>query len=64
MVRDLARSFRGLGHPTTWTSSGVYARHNAVDVPARLPDGSEATVSVSSILVRRGFEEGGVDESR
>ncbi|OBF21499.1 NADH-quinone oxidoreductase subunit J [Mycobacterium sp. ACS4331] len=63
--RELSQErFRGLGHPTTWTSSGVYARHNAVDVPARLPDGSEATVSVSSILVRRGFEEGGVDESR
>jgi len=43
----------GGGHPTTWASSGVYARHNAVDFPARLPDGSDATVSVSSILVQR-----------
>ncbi|CAN5693969.1 NADH-quinone oxidoreductase subunit J [soil metagenome] len=40
-------------HPTTWSSSGVYARHNAVDIPARLPDGSDADISVSSILVRR-----------
>jgi NADH-quinone oxidoreductase subunit J len=63
--RELSQErFRGQGHPTTWTSSGVYARHNAVDVPARLPDGSEATVSVSSILVRRGFEDGGWHESR
>ena len=46
--------FRTRGaHPTTWSSSGVYARHNAVDVPARLPDGSDADISVSSILVRR-----------
>jgi NADH-quinone oxidoreductase subunit J len=43
----------GGGHPTTWASSGVYARHNAVDFPARLPDGSDAVVSVSSILVQR-----------
>lgn len=41
------------GHPTTLPSSGVYARHNAVDVPARLPDGSDAAISVSSILERR-----------
>jgi NADH-quinone oxidoreductase subunit J len=43
----------GGGHPTTWASSGVYARHNAVDFPGRLPDGSDAEVSVSSILVQR-----------
>ncbi|MCV7224431.1 NADH-quinone oxidoreductase subunit J [Mycolicibacterium komossense] len=43
----------GGAHPTTWSSSGVYARHNAVDVPARLPDGSDADISVSSVLVRR-----------
>jgi NADH-quinone oxidoreductase subunit J len=40
-------------HPTTLPSSGVYARHNAVDTPARLPDGSDADNSVSAILVRR-----------
>ncbi|MCV7319665.1 NADH-quinone oxidoreductase subunit J [Mycolicibacterium confluentis] len=63
--RELSQErFRGRGHPTTWTSSGVYARHNAVDVPARLPDGSEAAVSVSGTLVRRGFEGGGLDEPR
>ena len=31
----------------------VYARHNAVDVPARLPDGSFAEESVSTILRHR-----------
>ena len=29
---------------------GVYARHNAVDTPARLPDGSDAENSVAPIL--------------
>ncbi|MBI3213673.1 MAG: NADH-quinone oxidoreductase subunit J [Mycobacterium sp.] len=56
--RELAQErFRGLGHPTTRASSGVYARHNAVDVPARLPDGSDSVLSVSSILVRRSAQE-------
>ncbi|MFN8099320.1 MAG: NADH-quinone oxidoreductase subunit J [Dermatophilaceae bacterium] len=32
---------------------GVYARHNAVDTPALLPDGSPATLSVSRTLVAR-----------
>jgi NADH-quinone oxidoreductase subunit J len=31
----------------------VYARHNAVDVPARLPDGSFEELSVSTILRHR-----------
>jgi NADH-quinone oxidoreductase subunit J len=52
--RELAQErFRGLGHPTTKASSGVYARHNAVDVPARLPDGSPARDSISTILIPR-----------
>ena len=56
--RELAEErFRGVGHPTTLPSSGVYARHNAVDVPARLPDGSDAAISVSGILVRRSIDD-------
>jgi NADH-quinone oxidoreductase subunit J len=35
-------------------SPGVYARHNAVDTPALLPDGSPATDSVSRVLAARG----------
>jgi NADH-quinone oxidoreductase subunit J len=35
-------------------ASGVYARHNAVDVPALLPDGSAAPTSISSTLEARG----------
>jgi NADH-quinone oxidoreductase subunit J len=33
---------------------GVYARHNAVDTPALLPDGSPAAASVSRVLAARG----------
>lgn len=35
-------------------SPGVYAQHNAVDVPALLPDGSPAPTSVSQTLRSRG----------
>ena len=38
---------------TPLPTPGVYARHNAVDVPARLPDGSFAELSVSTILRHR-----------
>jgi NADH-quinone oxidoreductase subunit J len=52
--RELAiERFRPGGHPTTLPNPGVYARHNAVDVPARLPDGSGSELSVSAILQRR-----------
>jgi NADH-quinone oxidoreductase subunit J len=45
--------FAAGGHATPRPNPGVYARHNAVDVPARLPDGSDADDSVSAILPRR-----------
>ncbi|MBU9764148.1 NADH-quinone oxidoreductase subunit J [Mycobacterium sp. TNTM28] len=52
--RELAEErFQAGGHPTPLPNPGVYARHNAVDVPARLPDGSDATLSVSAILPQR-----------
>ena len=52
--RELAiERFAGGGHPTPRPNPGVYARHNAVDIPARLPDGSDADMSVSAILPRR-----------
>lgn len=35
-------------------SPGVYARHNAVDVPALLPDGTPAPTSISATLKARG----------
>ncbi len=49
--RELAvERFQPGGHPTTLPNPGVYARHNAVDVPARLPDGRGSELSVSAIL--------------
>ncbi|CAA0128521.1 NADH-quinone oxidoreductase subunit 10 [Mycolicibacterium vanbaalenii] len=48
-----AERFAPGGHPTTLPNPGVYARHNAVDVPARLPDGSASELSVSAILQLR-----------
>ena len=41
-------------HPGPLPSPGVYARHNAVDTPALLPDGTPAKVSVSRVLAARG----------
>ena len=38
---------------TPLPSPGVFARHNAVDIPALLPDGSESALSVNSTLTRR-----------
>jgi NADH-quinone oxidoreductase subunit J len=52
--RELAiERFAVGGHATPMPSPGVYALHNAVDMPARLPDGSDADSSVSSALPRR-----------
>jgi NADH-quinone oxidoreductase subunit J len=38
-------------HPTPLPGPGVYARHNAVDTPALLPDGSPSELSVPPELV-------------
>jgi NADH-quinone oxidoreductase subunit J len=52
--RELAQErFRPGGHPTTLPNPGVYARNNAVDIAARLPDGSASELSVSAILQKR-----------
>ncbi len=49
--RELAvERFASGGHPTPMPNPGVYARHNAVNTPARLPDGSDAENSVAPIL--------------
>jgi NADH-quinone oxidoreductase subunit J len=53
--QDLSRQrFRGGRNPAPLPGPGVYARHNAVDTPALLPDGSPAEISVSRVLVARG----------
>ena len=48
--------FRGdsLGSAAGLPGPGVYARHNAVDVPALLPDGTPAPTSVNASLEARG----------
>ncbi|MBA2739574.1 MAG: NADH-quinone oxidoreductase subunit J [Actinomycetota bacterium] len=50
-MRDYAEHGAHLGPLPT---PGVYARHNAVDTPALLPDGSTAEASVSRSLRARG----------
>ncbi len=58
--RELAEErFQPGGHATPMPGPGVFARHNAVDIEARLPDGSGSELSVAAILQRRS-----VDESR
>lgn len=57
--RDLAgermRRYAETGeHPGPLPTPGVFARHNAVHVPALLPDGSVAEKSVSETLKARG----------
>ncbi len=51
--RAAQRMLRG-GQVSTLPSPGVYARHNAVDTPALLPDGSPSRRSVPAVLVARG----------
>ena len=50
-MRDYAE--RGT-HPGPLPPPGVFARSNAVDTPALLPDGSAAEASVSRVLAARG----------
>jgi len=53
--RELSEErFRGGRLATPLPSPGVYARHNAVDTPALLPDGTPSQLSVSRVLVARG----------
>jgi NADH-quinone oxidoreductase subunit J len=48
--RSLSRQRIAGGHPTPLPGPGTYARHNAVDMPALLPDGSRSELSVSPVL--------------
>jgi NADH-quinone oxidoreductase subunit J len=51
--RELAKRRVASGRPTPLPSPGVFALHNAVDMPALLPDGSPSELSVSALLTRR-----------
>ena len=50
-MRDYAEHGKHLG---PLPAPGVYARHNAVDTPALLPDGTPSPASVSRVLAARG----------
>ncbi len=45
-------------HPGPLPTPGVFARHNAVDTPALLPDGTASDLSVSTTLRNRGAIKG------
>jgi NADH-quinone oxidoreductase subunit J len=52
--RDLSEQrFKSGVHPGNLPSSGTYARHNAVDMPALLPDGSASELSLNPYISRR-----------
>jgi NADH-quinone oxidoreductase subunit J len=51
--RDLSRLRVAGGHPAPLPGPGTYARHNAVDFPALLPDGTPAALSVSPVIAQR-----------
>lgn len=50
------RRLRAGEHPVSLPAPGVYARHNAMDVPALLPDGTPLESSVPRVLRVRGQE--------
>ena len=55
LAADRLRRYATTGeHPGPLPTPGVFARHNAVDTPALLPDGSVAELSVSATLRARG----------
>jgi len=51
--RELAAERIASGHPTPLPGPGTYALHNAVDMPALLPDGSQSELSVSPVISGR-----------
>jgi len=56
--RELARRRVASGQVAPEPPPGVYALHNAVDMPAMLPDGSTTDRSVSTAVVRRDVDLG------
>jgi NADH-quinone oxidoreductase subunit J len=51
--RELARLRVSSGRPAPLPGPGTYAQHNAVDMPALLPDGTPSELSVSPVISRR-----------
>jgi NADH-quinone oxidoreductase subunit J len=48
--RELAQRRIASGRPAPLPGPGTYAQHNAVDMPALLPDGTQSQLSVSPVL--------------
>ncbi len=49
-------------HPGNAPTPGVFARHNAVDTPALLPDGTPLEASISASIIGRGQVRDGYDD--
>ncbi|MCW2831006.1 MAG: NADH-quinone oxidoreductase subunit [Aeromicrobium sp.] len=58
-MREYADSGR---HPGPMATPGVFARHNAVDTPALLPDGTPLESSLSPSIAERGQVRSGFDD--
>jgi NADH-quinone oxidoreductase subunit J len=56
--REVARRKISSGQVAPEPPPGVYALHNAVDMPAMLPDGTTTARSVSSAVTQRDVELG------
>jgi NADH-quinone oxidoreductase subunit J len=55
--RDLSKQRIAGSHPTPLPGPGTYAQHNAVDMPALLPDGTPSELSVSPVIAQRALSE-------
>ena len=51
--REMAEDRIRGDHPTPLPGPGTYARHNAIDMPALLPDGSVSQLSLNPVLLAR-----------
>ncbi|GAA2378444.1 NADH-quinone oxidoreductase subunit J [Nonomuraea africana] len=56
--KDLARARFVDGDPSPLPAPGTYARNNAIDMPALLPDGSVSELSVNRHIARYDVEQG------
>ncbi len=62
--RILSRQRVASGRPAPLPGPGTYARHNAVDMPALLPDGSVSRQSVSEVVAQLTATEGATPAAR
>ncbi|ASU56575.1 MULTISPECIES: NADH-quinone oxidoreductase subunit J [Nocardiopsis] len=54
--REIAEDRIRGDHPTPLPGPGTYARHNAIDMPALLPDGTVSQLSLNPVLAARAPE--------